>query len=150
MVTKRRTSVLRFIGFATACGPVELSSLENVFMQPASVRGTAADCMNTKQHSGVATDSKIGDKNGLRVMKAAQVNLPYTSAIWPLVSAEKHPHVSVFSDEIHDSVIVDADWLRESAGEENGQEAKVLAAVLNAEPLCSGWREVDILYIHPQ
>lgn len=118
---------------------------------------TAADCMNTNQTPEIATGTEVGDDDNrfrLKAIKVAQVSLPHTSAVWPLVERNKKtgkwPHVSVFSDDIHDSVVVDADWLRDSAGEEKGSEAKVLAAALDAEPLCKGWRGFDLLYIHPQ
>jgi hypothetical protein len=107
--------------------------------------------MQNKNKKIKNTISDTDPRFKLRPLKAAQVNLHHTSAVWPLVEAEKS-HVSVFADTIHDSVVVDADWLRESAAEQEGNNdcAKVLASVLDGEPLCNGWRRFDILYIHPQ
>ncbi|MSR78864.1 MAG: hypothetical protein EXS59_01835 [Candidatus Taylorbacteria bacterium] len=106
--------------------------------------------MTNQNKNRKSPPAKVGDE--LTKINAAQVRLNHTSAVWFLVETKdgKSAHVSVFSDEIHISVIVDVDWLRASAAEEDGEEAKVLAAVLDAEPLCQGWRKVDVLYIHPQ
>ncbi|MBM3256849.1 MAG: hypothetical protein FJY98_00765 [Candidatus Liptonbacteria bacterium] len=111
--------------------------------------------MTNKNKNRKSPPAKVGEnRDALRAIKAAQVNLHYTSALWPLVEVKeeerKWPHGAVFADTIHDSVVVDTDWLRESAEEEGGDEARVLAAALDAEPLCNGWRKFDLLYIHPQ
>lgn len=113
--------------------------------------------LNKNKKTEVTVGSRISDNDPrfqLRAIKAAQVSLPHTSVVWSLAetkeSENKYPHISVFSDEIHDSVVVDVDWLQKSASEKEGQEAKILAAVLDAERLCKGWRKFDLLYIHPQ
>ena len=87
------------------------------------------------------------NKSQLCAIKAAQVSLNFASIIWTM--ADSKDNCSVFSDTIHDSVVIDANWLREDA-EQYGEGAQLLVLALDAEPLCNGWRDFDLLYVHPQ
>ena len=83
---------------------------------------------------------------------AGQVSILSSSPIWKLVELSVHG----FSDSFHDSALLDAKWLRDWIKEDQGEQPEdtakrgALAEALDKEPECEGWRDIDLLYIHPR
>ncbi len=82
---------------------------------------------------------KTHRKSAIKSILAGSVHLPHASPVFAIAELSTQ-NIHVFGDEHRENFIVDVEGLLRG---ENGD----IFAILDAEPLCAGWRTLRLLYV---